>query len=109
MPFTTKTANYTINPATDFVVFCNATGVALGVTITLPSAALNPGRIFTVKRINDSSGGTPNERCFVGPVGTPTGTTTVTLDAPGASLTNINSGMTLVSDGAKWWVVSAGP
>jgi len=65
--------------------------------------------MLVVKRINDSSGGSPNERCFVGPVGTVAGTATVTLDAPGPSLTNINSGMTVVSDGAKWWVISAGP
>jgi hypothetical protein len=49
------------------------------------------------------------DRCFLTPVGTPGGTTTVTLDAPDATATNINSTLTVVSDGTKWWVIAAGP
>jgi len=45
----------------------------------------------------------------VTPVGTPAGTTTVTLDAPDPTATNINSTLMLVSDGTKWWVFTAGP
>ena len=109
MPTVTKTANYTIDPTTDFLVFCDAAGQGTGVTITLPSAALNAGRMFFVKRINASSGGSPNERCFVTPVGTTGGTTTLTLDQPDATATNINSGVMLISNGSKWWVISAAP
>jgi len=107
--FTTKTANYTIDPTTDVVVFCDATGVGAGVTITLPSAAANTGRIFIVKRVNASSGGAPNERCFVTPIGTTGADITLTLDQPNATLTNINSGVMVMSNGTKWWVISAGP
>jgi hypothetical protein len=101
------TANYAIL-ATDYVVLCNAAGTgAAGVTITLPAVASNAGRIFRVKRINPNNA--TQDRCFITPVGTTAGTTTVTLDAPDATATNINSAMTLMSDGAKWWVISSGP
>jgi len=109
VPFTTKIADYTIDPATDVLVFCDATGVATGVTITLPDPVANAGRMFMVKRINASSGGAPNERCAVGPIGTVTGTITLPLDQPNSLLTNINSGVTVISNGVKWWVVGAGP
>jgi hypothetical protein len=31
------------------------------------------------------------------------------LDPPDATATNINSTLTVVSDGTKWWVIAAGP
>ena len=106
MPFATVTSDYTITSA-DYVIFCNAAGKVLGVTITFPAAASNAGRIFRVKRINVFNGA--QDRCLITPVGTTTGTTTVTLDAPDATATNINSALTLMSDGTKWWVIAAGP
>jgi hypothetical protein len=107
VPITTITANYPV-ALTDSVVLCNAAGTgAAGVTVTLPSAVGNAGRIFRVKRINVNNA--TQDRCFLTPVGTPGGTTTVTLDAPDATATNINSTLTVVSDGTKWWVIAAGP
>ncbi len=103
----TITANYTI-AGTDYIVLCNAAGTgAPGVTITLPAAASNAGRIFSVKRINATNA--TQDRCFLTPVGTTAGTTTVTLDSPDATATNINSAMTVLSDGTKWWVINSGP
>jgi hypothetical protein len=107
VPITTITANYPV-ALTDSVVLCNAAGTgASGVTVTLPSAAGNTGRVFRVKRINANNA--TSDRCFLTPVGTTGGTATVTLDAPDATATNINSTLTVVSDGAKWWVIAAGP
>jgi hypothetical protein len=89
-------------------VLCNGAGTgAPGVTVTLPSAAGNTGRIFRVKRINPTNA--VQDRCFVTPVGTSGGTATITLDPPDATATNINSTLTVVSDGTKWWVIAAGP
>ena len=108
MAYAIKTANYTIDASTDFMIFCNAASTgAPGVTITLPSAASNAGRLFAIKRINANNA--TQDRCYVTPVGTPAGTTTVTLDAPDPTATNINSTLMLISDGTKWWVFTAGP
>lgn len=51
---TTKTANYTATTA-DYVILVDATGGA--VTITLPTAVGNTGKVFVVKRL-DASGNT---------------------------------------------------
>jgi hypothetical protein len=106
--FTIVTANYSVNAATDFMVFCNAAGTgAPGVTVTLPSAASNAGRLFAIKRVNANNA--TQDRCYVTPVGTSGGTTIVTLDPPDPTATNINSTLMLISDGTKWWVFTAGP
>jgi hypothetical protein len=107
VPVTTITANYTIDPTTDFVILCNAAGKVLGVTITLPAAASNVGRMFVVKRLNVSNAA--QDRCFLTPVGTSGGTTTVTLDPPDVTATNVNSSFWVISDGTKWWAISAAP
>ncbi len=108
VPFTTVTTTPYAFTGAEYVVLCNAAGTgAPGIQLTLPAVASFPGRIFRVKRINQNNA--TQDRCYVSPVGTPTGTTTVTLDAPDATATNINSSMTFMSDGTKWWVISAGP
>jgi hypothetical protein len=108
VPTTTVTANYTINPTTDFVVLCNAAGTGpAGVTITLPAAASNTGHIFVIKRINPVVGASSSNRCFLTPVGG--GTLTPAMDAPDAGLTNINSGFWVVSDGTNWWTITGSP
>jgi len=106
VPVVTVTANYTINASTDFLVLCNAAGKGItGVTITLPAAAGNTGRMFAVKRINAAAGS--SDRCFLTPVGG--ATSPAPLDAPDAGSTNINSSFWAVSDGTTWWVISASP
>jgi len=106
VPVTTITANYTIVASTDFTILCNATGQGT-VTITLPSVASNVGRVFVVKQINALNGST--DHCVVTPVGTVGGTGSITLDAPSLTSTNTYSSFWFVSDGSKWWAVSAGP
>jgi hypothetical protein len=93
--------------STDYLIFCDGTGTGTTfLTVTLPSASGNTGRIYTVKRINS---GTSTDKCQVTPVGTTAGSTTTVLDAPNAGSTNSNSAITVVSDGTKWWTISAGP
>jgi len=100
------TANYTINASTDFLILCNAAGTGgAGVTITLPAAASNTGRMFAVKRVNAAAGA--SDKCFLTPVGG--ATTPAPLDAPDAGATNINSTFWAVSDGTTWWIISASP
>jgi hypothetical protein len=107
VPTVTKVANYTIDPATDFMVFCNAASTGnTGVTITLPAAASNTGRMFSVKRINANNA--TQDRCFVTPVAT-AASNIMRLDAPDATSTNTNSGITLISDGTNWWILTTGP
>jgi len=106
VPVVTVTADYTIVPSTDFVILCNASGKGT-VTVTLPTVASNVGRMFVIKQVNALSGS--SDHCRITPVGTTSGTTTVILDAPDATSTNINSGFWVVSDGTKWWAIAATP
>lgn len=109
MPLTTVTTAGVYNvQTTDYLIWCNAAGIGgTPITITLPSAATNTGRSFAVKQVSPAGSGS-NDQCKVTPVATTAGTTTVTLDPPNINATNIHSSITLVSDGTKWWVISAG-
>jgi hypothetical protein len=63
------------------------------VTVTLPSAATNPGKIFVVRRV-----GGGNNQCNVTPV---SGGTQV-LDNG-----NATRAVQLQSDGTVWWVIGS--
>lgn len=87
-----KTANYTATSA-DSVIYCDATGGAF--TITLPAAASQPGRLYTVKKTDASANA-------------------ITVDPNGAETIDGFSGRTLgyqygfetyVSDGTNWRLV----
>jgi hypothetical protein len=105
VPIVTVTANYTVNPSTDFMIFCNAAGTgSTGVTVTLPAAASNTGRMFMIKRTNPKNAS--QDLCKLTPLISSLGTNiTVTLDPPDPTLTNINSGFWVVSDGTSWWAI----
>jgi hypothetical protein len=105
VPVRTVIVDYTIVPSTDFMVFCNAAGTGnTGVTVTLPAASGNAGRMFIVKRVNQKNA--TLDRCFLTPLMGSTGANiTVTMDPPDPTLTNINSGFWVVSDGTSWWAI----
>jgi hypothetical protein len=78
----------------DYLLVCNAAGGSI--TLTLPPVALVPGRIYVFKRINS-------------------GANTVTVDAYGSetidgALTHVLSpqwnSITIISDGAAWYITS---
>jgi hypothetical protein len=78
----------------DYLLICNAAGGAI--TLTLPPAALVPGRIYVFKRINS-------------------GANTVTVDAYASetidgALTHVLSpqwnAITIISDGTAWYITS---
>ena len=66
-----------------------------GISINLPIASAVPGRIYTIKQIGISTLTTTIQStgCNV------EGTGTYTLTGP------IGSGITLISDGANWWII----
>jgi hypothetical protein len=105
VPLRTVTADYTIVPSTDFVVLCNAAGTGnTGVTVTLPAASGNTGRMFIVKRVNPKNAS--QDLCKLTPLMGSTGANiTQTLDPPDPTLTNINSGFWVISDGTSWWAI----
>jgi hypothetical protein len=78
----------------DYFLICNAAGGSI--TLTLPPAALVPGRIYVFKRINS-------------------GANTVTVDAYASetidgALTHVLSpqwnAITIISDGTAWYITS---
>jgi len=78
----------------DYLILANAAGGAI--TLNLPPAALVPGRIYVIKRINS-------------------GANTVTVDANGSetidgALTHVLSpqwnAITIISDGTAWYIIS---
>lgn len=86
-PLATKTANYSLT-ATDAVILANAT-----LTATLPSAVTaGSGRQYTVKNRHASATVT-----LASTAGTIDGATTLPLASMQA--------VTVVSDGANWWVI----
>ena len=88
---TTVTADTTISAA-DYTVLLNAAGI----TATLPPAGGISGRSCTVKQIAAGSG-------------TVAAAGTQTIDGAGAyALTAQYKAVTVQSDGANWWVTSAG-
>ena len=87
-----KTGSYLATTA-DNVIDCDATSGAI--TITLPTAVGNTGKIYTIKK-NDSS------------------TNTVTVDANAAEtidgtltkiITTQYTSMTIISDGSNWLII----
>jgi hypothetical protein len=79
--------------ASDTVIFCNATGGNM--TVTLPSAASHTGRKITVKRTNT----TVNTVTVGSAAGTIDGSASYII--PGGTLNSI----TVVSDGTNWYIV----
>lgn len=79
--------------ASDAVIFCNATGGNM--TVTLPSAASHTGRKLTVKRTNT----TANTVTVGSASGTIDGSASYII--PGGTLNSI----TVVSDGTNWYIV----
>ena len=78
----------------DYLILANAAGGAI--TLNLPPAALVPGRIYVIKRINS-------------------GANTVTVDANGSetidgALTHVLSpqwnAITIISNGTAWFIIS---
>ena len=74
------------------VPICNVTNFE-PVTVTLPPAFTNPGKIFVVRRV-----GGGNNQCIVTPV---SGGNSI-LDNGGAT-----RAVQLQSDGTDWWVISS--
>lgn len=101
-PIRTIAANYTV-AAADHTVFCNAAGGAI--TVTLPSAAANGGKIYVIKRVNAAgAGGGPF--CTISPQ---IEGATLQLDAPNPTSTNNRSAAWVQSDGAVWRLIGAAP
>jgi len=77
----------------DYLLVCDATAGAI--TMTLPSAALVPGRIYVFKRINSGA-----NAVIVDPSGAETidGAATHTLSAQWNSVT-------IMSDGTAWFII----
>ena len=77
----------------DYLLVCDATAGAI--TMTLPSAALVPGRIYVFKRINSGA-----NAVVVDPSGAETidGAATHTLSAQWNSVT-------IMSDGTSWFII----
>jgi hypothetical protein len=88
----TTTGNAYTVLVTDHTIFCDVTSFE-PVTVTLPSAATNPGKIFVVRRV-----GGGNNQCNVTPV---SGGTQV-LDNG-----NATRAVQLQSDGTVWWVIGS--
>jgi hypothetical protein len=89
-----KTANYTLTAADQYVLG-DATGGAF--QITLPTAVGSPGRLFTVKKIDVSANAVT--------VGT---TSAQTIDGAATyGLATQYKSVTVLSDGAHWYVVGA--
>ena len=87
---TTSDSSYTIQ-STDYTVFCNVSSSTP--TVTLPSAASNPGRIFVIRRV-----GSGNNNCFV----TPVQGGTVELD----NNAFVPRAIQVQSDGTTWWIIA---
>ena len=83
----TKTANYTA--ADETVILCDATSNAI--TITLPTAVGNMGRIYHIKKIDASAN---------------TVTVSGTIDSGiNAVLTDQYESISPVSDNVEWWII----
>lgn len=87
---TTTAVTYTAL-LTDNVIICSATGI----TINLPTAVGNTGKIFTIKR--NVAGGP-------GVTVDPAGAETID-DVATATLATTQSSITIVSNGAKWLII----
>ena len=85
---------------TDYTVLCNNPGNGTTKTMTLPSAALNLGRIYVIKRLS-----TGTRVCEVSGVAAGDGGPDVTLLAPGLA----NNAITVQSDGTSWFIISNNP
>jgi hypothetical protein len=79
------------------VVLCDATAGA--VTLTLPAAGSNTGRIMIIKRVSTNA-----NSCSVAGVSATDGGTQV-LAAPNPSTGQVNV-ITVVSDGTNWLLLS---
>ena len=88
--------DYPMGP-TDYAVL--GTGGGAGITVTLPSAAANPGMIVHVKKVDFRAAGAVTIRAD--------GTDAVEGGAPAVALTGRYESRTLVSDGAGMWYVLA--
>lgn len=91
-PVTTKTAAYPITAA-DSVIICDTTSAAF--TVTLPTAVNAAGKIYWIKRV---SAGTNRLTIATTSSQTIDGLTTALVDSQYVSLT-------LVSDGANWYII----
>jgi len=90
-PIVTTTTNAYTVLSTDHTIFCDVTNFE-PVTVTLPSAAANPGKIYVVRRV-----GGGNNQCTVTSVqGGP-----LALDNGGAP-----RAVQVQSDGATWWIIA---
>jgi len=90
-PLVTKVADYTATTA-DYTVLLDGTGAT--VTITLPPAADNTGRVFCFKCINDDN------TCDLDPNGTEE------IDGDNANFELIlDETIRIQSDGSNWWVL----
>jgi hypothetical protein len=87
------TGNYPI-VSTDYTIFCeNPGGVAK--TMTLPSAASNPGKVYVIKRTGASG-------CEVAGLTAAEGNPyALNAPSPGAI-----SGIVVQSNGTSWWIIS---
>jgi hypothetical protein len=87
---TTSGSAYTAQ-LTDYTIFCDITSFTP--TVTLPSAAGNPGRTFAIRRV-----GSGNKECNV----TPVQGGTVALDNSSFTPRAIQ----VQSDGMTWWIIA---
>jgi len=93
----TKTASFTLG-ATDSFVVCN--GAAANVTITLPTASANKGRVLKVKNLSGTYTVVSSASNVV-PIGSGTAGTAILAATAGAWAE-------LVCDGTNWVVMAAG-
>jgi len=99
------TANYTL-ANDDYTVLCNNAANVAVVTITPPAAGpTNRGRVYVVKRINPSAGGT-NDNCALANV---EGVALRQLTEPGGVSAGTPSGLIIQSDGSAWWIIGLAP
>ncbi|OIP01741.1 MAG: hypothetical protein AUJ98_03290, partial [Bacteroidetes bacterium CG2_30_33_31] len=95
MAYATKSANYTLT-ANDVVIGVNASSSP--VNISLPSATLSQGRIYTIKVINISN-----------PIQV-TASGAETIDGSNTyNFSTIYQFITIISDGTNWLIIAKGP
>jgi hypothetical protein len=91
--WTLTTTSTSITAALDNVILCNATGGAI--TITLPAAASNTNKIYSIKKIDSSANAVTID-----------GNASETIDG---SLTQVISSqydcLTIMCDGSNWYII----